>query len=105
MGGSNKKGKATTMAYRVLIVLALAIALASCSSMRRNKPAAAQPAVNTAAMPAQAAPPAAAESSAYMMTPGARYMGPVPPMEPNRKINEQDCTKEIDPTAGNLRCR
>ncbi|HEY3075732.1 MAG TPA: hypothetical protein VGJ74_11220 [Burkholderiales bacterium] len=92
------------MAYRALIVLVLAIALASCAS-RRNKPAASQPAANTAAMPAQAAPPAATQSSSYMQTPGASYSGPLPPMEANRKINEQDCTKEVDLAAGNLRCR
>ena len=91
------------MAYRALIVLVLALALASCAS--RNKPAASQPAVNTAAMPAQAAPPAAARSSSYMQTPGASYSGPLPPLEANRKINEQECTKEIDLSAGNLRCR
>ena len=91
------------MAYRALIVLVLALALASCAS--RNKPAASQPAVNTAAMPAQAAPPAAARSSSYMQTPGASYSGPLPDMERGRKINEQDCTKEVDLTAGNLRCR
>lgn len=93
------------MAYRALIVLVLAIALASCSSTRRSKPAASQPAASTAAMPAQAAPPAAYSSSSYMQTPGASYSGPLPPMEANRKINDQDCTQAIDLTAGNLRCR
>jgi len=93
------------MAYRALIVLVLAIALASCSSTRRSKPAASQPEANTAKMPAQAAPPAATRSSSYTQTPGASYSGPLPPLEANRKINEQDCTKEVDLTAGNLRCR
>jgi len=105
MSAGNKKAKETTMAYRALIVLVLAIALASCSSMRRSKPAASQPAADTAVMPAQAAPPAAAQSSSYMQTPSASYFGPLPPMEANRKINEQDCTKEINLAAGNLRCR
>ena len=94
---------------RALIVLVLAIALASCSLMQRSKPAASQPAASTAAMPAQAAPPAAppatAYSSSYMQRPGASYLGPLPPLEANRKINEQDCTKAVDLTAGNLRCR
>ncbi|HET7671389.1 MAG TPA: hypothetical protein VFK84_13340 [Burkholderiales bacterium] len=31
--------------------------------------------------------------------------GPVPPMEANRKVNEQSCTQGIDLTAGNLMCR
>jgi hypothetical protein len=89
------------MAYRCVVVLVLAIALAGCAS---RKPAT-QPAVNTAKMPEQAAPPAAAQSSSYMQTPGARYSGPVPDMERGRKINEQDCTQAIDLSAGNLRCR
>ena len=94
------------MVYRALVVLVLVIALAGCSSMQRSKPAAAQPAASTAAMPAQAAPPTASySSSSYMQRPGASYMGPLPPLEANRKINEQDCTKAVDLTAGNLHCR
>ena len=89
------------MAYRCVVVLVLAIALVGCAS---RKPAT-QPAANTAKMPEQAAPPAAASSSSYMQTPGASYSGPLPDMERGRKINEQDCTKEVDLTAGNLRCR
>ena len=89
------------MAYRCVVVLVLAIALAGCAS---RKPAT-QPAANTAKMPEQAAPPAASSSSSYTQTPGASYSGPLPDMERGRKINEQDCTKEIDLTAGNLRCR
>lgn len=34
-----------------------------------------------------------------------RAGGPVPPMESNRKINEQSCAQGIDLTAGNLMCR
>jgi hypothetical protein len=101
MGAGNKKAKETAMAFRAVIVLILAIALAGCAS---RKPAA-QPAANTAAMPAQAAPPAATQSSSYMQTPGASYSGPLPAMEANRKINDQDCTQAIDLAAGNLRCR
>jgi len=29
----------------------------------------------------------------------------IPPLDPERKVNEQDCTKPIDLTAGNLRCK
>ena len=37
---------------------------------------------------------------------GSGYLpGPPVKMDPNRKINEQDCTAPIDPAAGNLRCR
>jgi hypothetical protein len=30
---------------------------------------------------------------------------PVPPLAGSRKVNEQDCSKAIDLTAGNLRCK
>jgi hypothetical protein len=30
---------------------------------------------------------------------------PAPEMQPDRAISEQDCTKPIDLTAGNLRCK
>ena len=30
---------------------------------------------------------------------------PVPPLAPDRVISEQDCSKPIDFTAGNLRCK
>ena len=30
---------------------------------------------------------------------------PAPPLEERRKVSEQDCTKPIDPGAGNLRCK
>ena len=29
----------------------------------------------------------------------------VPELDPSRKINEQDCTKPIDWTSGNIRCK
>ena len=29
----------------------------------------------------------------------------VPPLDPDRKVNEQDCTKPIDLTRGNLKCK
>jgi len=28
-----------------------------------------------------------------------------PPLAEKRKVNEQDCTKPVDPQAGNLRCK
>jgi hypothetical protein len=31
--------------------------------------------------------------------------GPVPPMEADRKINEQPCTEGVTLTAGNLKCQ
>ena len=28
-----------------------------------------------------------------------------PPLDPTRRVNEQDCSKPVDPQAGNLRCK
>jgi hypothetical protein len=28
-----------------------------------------------------------------------------PPMDRSRKVNAQDCTKPVDPSAGNLKCK
>ena len=39
------------------------------------------------------------ERRSYPSVPGA------PGLDPDRRINEQDCTKDIDLFAGNLRCR
>ena len=38
---------------------------------------------------------------------GRRYDDPRRPlpMDPSRKINEQDCSKPVDSSAGNLRCK
>ena len=95
------------MNFRLLCAVLVAIAVGGCSYMPWNrKPAAAQqPAASTAKMPAQAAPPAASESSSYMQVPGSYAAGGVPPMEASRPINEQDCTQEINLQAGNLKCR
>lgn len=90
------------MAIRLLSVLLIATAIAGCASWR-SKPG--QPAANTAAIPAQAAPRAASQSSSYMQIPGSYAVGGVPPMESNRTINEQDCKTEINLQAGNLKCR
>ena len=29
----------------------------------------------------------------------------VPPLDPKREVNEQDCTKPVDLTRGNLKCK
>ena len=86
------------MTNRALIALMLILVLASCASQRK---APAQPA---------AAPPAPSQAQAgstfgNFMTGYGPTSAPVPSMETGRKINEQDCTKGIDFTAGNLRCR
>jgi hypothetical protein len=38
---------------------------------------------------------------------GAVYTAPryVPPMDPQRDVTEQDCTKPVDLTRGNLKCK
>lgn len=38
---------------------------------------------------------------------GRGYEDPrrAPPMDPKRRINEQDCTRPVDMSAGNLRCK
>ena len=36
---------------------------------------------------------------------GALDARAVPELDPSRKINEQDCSKPIDWSAGNLRCK
>ena len=38
---------------------------------------------------------------------GRRYEDPrrAPPMEPKRKVNEQDCSKPVNLDAGNLKCK
>ena len=67
--------------YRLLL---LSLAICGCSTQ--------DPAVygNTAAM-----------QSSNRNAPAA----PIPPLESSRKVNEQDCTKSIDLTGGNLRCK
>ena len=72
------------MAFRVLTVLLVAIAMAGCSSSTRRSGGYMQ------------------DSGAYT---GSYAAGNVPPMEEDRKINEQDCTKEVDLKAGNLMCQ
>ncbi len=94
------------MVFRCALVLICAVTLASCSPGRRSSPPTEQPDADTAARPAltQTQPPEAAGRS-YMLTPGAGSAAAVPEMEAGRKINNQPCTKEVDLTAGNLKCQ
>jgi hypothetical protein len=41
----------------------------------------------------------------YRLGPDGRIAEEVPPPDPTRKINVQDCTKPVDLSAGNLMCR
>jgi hypothetical protein len=38
---------------------------------------------------------------------GRAYLDPrkAPPLDPRRKVSEQDCSKPVDLTAGNLKCK
>jgi len=36
---------------------------------------------------------------------GAFWARPVPELDPDRKVTEQDCTKPVDLTKGNLKCK
>ncbi len=94
------------MVFRCAIVLVLALALAGCMPGRRSSANTTQSDAEYARRPAltQTQPPEAA-GRAYMLTPGAGVGSPVPEMEPGRKVNNQDCTKEVDLTAGNLKCQ
>ena len=81
------------MHYRLLAALALAVILCACAS--RKDPEQAQ----NAPMPTRTAPTTTMQSTDYAVE------GPVPSMERGRKVNEQECGKPIDTTAGNLRCK
>jgi hypothetical protein len=41
----------------------------------------------------------------YRLGPDGKTSVRAPEPDPNRKINIQDCTRPVDPNAGNLRCR
>jgi hypothetical protein len=83
------------MIYRLLIATIFAAGFSACASSKKD-PAAAQSAP-------QPTPPAQTQS--WMKSRDYNVEGPVPAMEASRKVNEQDCTKPIDLTAGNLRCK
>ena len=39
------------------------------------------------------------------LIPGNSEPRAAPPLDPSRRVNEQDCSKPVDLSAGNLRCR
>jgi len=41
----------------------------------------------------------------WLKTPDYRHGGPIPPMEANRKVNEQSCTEGVPSGSGNLKCK
>lgn len=85
---------------RLLIAL-IALGLVCGCASRRNQSSASKPPTQAADVPK----PTTAEVPPYMQSLDYSSGGPVPPMEPGRKVNEQPCTQPIDLAAGNLRCR
>jgi len=83
---------------RSSIALLLATFVCACASHGDSKPPA-----QAAAVPQPATPPRASYDS--MRSLDYSSGGVVPAMAPSRKINDQDCTKDIDLAAGNLRCK
>lgn len=80
---------------RFVVFTLVAIALAACaSSPRPAKPAASGPGGE-----ARVGTPSWLKPSEY------HAGGPVPEMQPNRAISDQDCTHGVQLTAGNLRCK
>jgi hypothetical protein len=90
------------MVSRAFLILLVALGLASCRSIMTETD---RPDADTANRPAQTYDPQQSAGRSYMLEAGASAAEGVPDMERGRKINEQDCTKSIDLTAGNLKCR
>jgi len=96
----------------LLVVCACVVASAAAAGGKAGVKGARSGAVLSAAP--SAAPAAAASggggSSVVLGTgvvAGAVYTAPryVPPMDPKRDVTEQDCTKPVDLTRGNLKCK
>jgi len=101
-------------------ILAATLALCGCSgnywavsanSMQVSNPSASSAQVNVSAgLPLSAAIVvgimAADSYHYYRVEPnGMRTYAPAPDPDPTRRINVQDCTKPVDPRAGNLMCK
>jgi hypothetical protein len=86
--------------FRSIFPVLLVIAMVGCASQSGPY---ARPA------PAASAPVAPSQTSvgqASWLKPAEYHAGgPVPAMEPNRRISDQDCTHGVELEAGNLRCR
>jgi hypothetical protein len=86
------------MVIRCALMIAIATILASCATgsdpyMRPT------PTQSTAQAQSVVEPPDWLKIEDY------RHGGPVPPMEANRKVNEQTCTEGVALAAGNLKCK
>ena len=93
------KNKEATMTTRLTVCVALALALAACSSTPSSQ--------YYRPTPSQAvkASEDSVDTPDWMRQVDYRQGGPIPPMEQNRKVNEQACTEEITLDAGNLKCK
>ena len=80
--------------------IALVLLLAACSSS-------APPTTYSRPTPTQAvaASQNAVDTPEWLRQRDYRDGGPLPPMESNRKVNEQTCTEGIALEAGNLKCK
>jgi len=80
--------------------IALVLLLAACSSS-------APPTTYSRPTPTQAvaASQNAVDTPEWLRQRDYRDGGPLPPMEANRKVNEQTCTEGIALEAGNLKCK
>ena len=80
--------------------IALVLLLAACSSS-------APPTTYSRPTPTQAvaASQNAVDTPEWLRQRDYRDGGPLPPMEENRKVNEQTCTEGIALEAGNLKCK
>lgn len=87
------------MTIRLAAPLALAL-LAACSS---SAPPSAyyRPTPNQAVQASQDS----VDTPEWLRQADYRNGGPIPPMEPNRKVNEQTCTEGVALAAGNLKCK
>ena len=88
------------MSLRRLMPVALVLIAAACSS-------AAPPTTYSRPTPNQAvrASQDAVDTPEWLRQRDYRDGGPLPPMEANRKINEQSCTESVALSAGNLKCK
>lgn len=90
--------KETVMFMRLACVIAVAAAIAGCET---GADPYGRPSPGQAAASARSNEP----QPDWMKARGYAAGGPVPPMEADRKINEQPCTEGIALTAGNLKCQ
>lgn len=73
------------MAYRIAAVFICLLVTVSCATSKSSG--------------------ASSGATGWNATSTAAAAAPVPPMDPKRKITEQDCSKPVDLDGGNLRCK